>query len=395
MPNEMQDNVFVSSTMYYDNAELTRFCNAFSQFDIKDKFLKHYVEALNTLLKKDQSNNLGEDENPELRKLKTLALVCGVFKAIPNKKLSDDLIKQLETYANIECDISLANDLIDRYCWDAYLEQLQAADKDARISFADKLAIKPITVSREEKLVIPLSEVVVRTDNNEIYPTNIPQLDEIVKMRRTNFAIIAARTTVGKSLFMLNHAVQIADYKKVLYVSLEESAEELKKRVESRYTKETPNKRRVMNNLLLYTPDTSSPDTILSLITEVIKKEKIEVVFLDYIQLLKYNSMDDWASLRSITRELKIFANSQNVLLVTASQLKREAEYTGANMTGLFGSSTLEADANIVIILESTKRGAVRSQAQTEITINVTKNRGGQQAKLLNIPINYENGTIG
>lgn len=222
-------------------------------------------------------------------------------------------------------------------------------------------------------------------------------LDKIVKMRRTNFVVVAARTGIGKSLFMINQAIYNAKKgTRVLYVSLEESDAEVKRRVDAHIAGDKlDDVKKVNSNFFVYAAKVSSPDSIFNQVDKVIDDKGIKVIFFDYLQLMKYPSMHDFDSLRTLTRELKLYATSRNVLVVTASQLKRETELMGTSLTGLFGSSTIEADANAILLMEPVNAQAQKIENRCPIVIDVAKNRSGESKKIESIMVDYSCGHIG
>lgn len=60
----------------------------------------------------------------------------------------------------------------------------------------------------------------------------------------------------------------------------------------------------------------------------------------------------------------------------------------------MYGSSTIEADANVVIMLEPVRHQNVRINNTTAIAIIVAKNRTGAQGKIDNVIIDYSRGHI-
>lgn len=388
-------NVFVSSTVYYEKEDIEKFIELFSSLKIVDFRLSKYVEILEKLLKSGSLDDL--PVRPKNRKKKLISLIRTGIDSITDSKMRDKITTWFEDACEEEYDIELQDELLYRYCWAEFYDRVVSED-DENISFKDKLSIRPIVPDVGRKLIQSLDDVVIPEDDVEseskTYGTGITSLDEIVQMRRTNFVVVAARTTIGKSLFMINQAIYNAEHdNKILYCSLEENPVELKKRV-LLHIGNNPNKDKILKNFIIFTPNSSSPTVILDDILKYTKENGISLVFVDYIQLMKYTNLNDWDSLRALTRDLKLFAVKNNILLVTASQLKREVEYTGSNLASLYGSSTLEADANTILILEPVRHQNVRINNTTAISIIVAKNRSGAQGKVENIIIDYSRGHI-
>lgn len=389
--------VFVSSTIYYEKEDIQRFLESFSNLTVIDFRLAEYIKILEKLMSSGDLDNL--PKKPANRKNKIISLVSASIDSIADSKSRDKISTWFNEACEKEYDLELQDELFYRYCWSEFFDRVNRED-ESDTSFADKLSIRPNIPDIGRKQFQTLEDIVLPSEdediNKQVFPTGISSLDEMVQMRRTNFVVIAARASIGKSLFMINQALHnAASGNKTLYVSLEESDIELKKRMLIHIGAGDKDKYKSINeNLIIFTPSNASPNSVLDEIARQVKDKDIKLVFIDYIQLMKYPGMSDWDSLRSLTRDLKLFAIKNNILLVTASQLKREVEYTGSNLASLYGSSTIEADANVVIMLEPVRHQNVRINNTTAIAIIVAKNRTGAQGKIDNVIIDYSRGHI-
>ena len=389
--------VFVSSTIYYEKEDIQRFLESFSNLTVIDFRLAEYIKILEKLMSSGDLDNL--PKKPANRKNKIISLLSASIDSIADSKSRDKISTWFNEACEKEYDLELQDELFYRYCWSEFFDRVNRED-ESDTSFADKLSIRPNIPDIGRKQFQTLEDIVLPSEDEDIskqvFPTGISSLDEMVQMRRTNFVVIAARASIGKSLFMINQALHnAASGNKTLYVSLEESDIELKKRMLIHIGAGDKDKYKSINdNLIIFTPSNASPNSVLDEIARQVKDRDIKLVFIDYIQLMKYPGMSDWDSLRSLTRDLKLFAIKNNILLVTASQLKREVEYTGSNLASLYGSSTIEADANVVIMLEPVRHQNVRINNTTAIAIIVAKNRTGAQGKIDNVIIDYSRGHI-
>ena len=389
--------VFVSSTIYYEKEDIQRFLESFSNLTVIDFRLAEYIKILEKLMSSGDLDNL--PKKPANRKNKIISLVSASIDSIADSKSRDKISTWFNEACEKEYDLELQDELFYRYCWSEFFDRVNRED-ESDTSFADKLSIRPNIPDIGRKQFQTLEDIILPSEDEniskQVFPTGISSLDEMVQMRRTNFVVIAARASIGKSLFMINQALHnAASGNKTLYVSLEESDIELKKRMLIHIGAGDKDKYKSINeNLIIFTPSNASPNSVLDEIARQVKDKDIKLVFIDYIQLMKYPGMSDWDSLRSLTRDLKLFAIKNNILLVTASQLKREVEYTGSNLASLYGSSTIEADANVVIMLEPVRHQNVRINNTTAIAIIVAKNRTGAQGKIDNVIIDYSRGHI-
>jgi replicative DNA helicase len=111
-----------------------------------------------------------------------------------------------------------------------------------------------------------------------------------------------------------------------------------------------------------------------------ISHEKIEVIVVDYLQLVRAGGDEEnrVQEIATITRNLKSLARELKVVVVGLSQLSRAAGDAGAEpkLSTLRESGALEQDADVVVMLwrdrEETPVGAPRL-----INGSVAKNRNG------------------
>lgn len=400
---KLDTSPIISSLLYYDKEDLEKFILLFNDVEVKDFRLKKILDILTALNKAGKFDSLPDD--PEQRKSCLKTLINDKLAVISDGNERNKVSTWFNSLADIDADLELADELIYRYCWSEFVDRVNREDSMPS-SFEEKLMIKPkIPDITREKEIKSLEEVDYdpsakeSEENSEEFKTGIEGLDRLVKMRRTNYVVVAARTTVGKSLFMINQAIHLAkEGKKILYVSLEESEKEIKSRVYSHLYASNCSSKEVMgvySNFLVYNPTSSVPESIFAEMSKCIKIYGVDCVFVDYLQLMKHHNMSDFESLRAITREMKIFAVANGVLLVTASQLKRDVEYTGTGLSSLYGSSTIEADANVVLLIEVSSSGSGgRVNNAAYVDINVAKNRSGAQGKVDSVLIDYSCGHI-
>lgn len=225
--------------------------------------------------------------------------------------------------------------------------------------------------------------------------------------------ILAARPSMGKTAFALSEAFHIASLNiPVLFFSLEMMYKELVERyfvgyseVNSYYMKngtlnaqdwkkidETVVK---ASQLPIYVDETSCAE--LSYIQNVSKIQKkkngIQIIFVDYLQLVQVPSMRNnrEQEISYISRSLKALSKQLDVPVVALSQLNRAVE----NRAGLEGkrpqlsdlreSGAIEQDADIVAFVHRDSyydRDNLELKNQAEIIFR--KNRGGE---LMDVPV--------
>ena len=235
-----------------------------------------------------------------------------------------------------------------------------------------------------------------RRRSEKIITTGLTQLDELLFGIRTGeLTFVGARPSVGKSAFLLQMALTVAEQgKKVLYLSLEMSEMAMWQRIFMRYTK-TPvalirrgfgsddwtDERQMalekMQNLyqsgnFILIPNARDINTI----KELVKQHQPYMLLVDQLQ-----QMDDrtkhFKDVRSrfahMTRELQELALDKNIAVWCACQINRSANETMPTMANLKEAGNIEEDATNVILLH---RESEKTEIQ-EIRCELAKQKEG------------------
>jgi replicative DNA helicase len=108
-----------------------------------------------------------------------------------------------------------------------------------------------------------------------------------------------------------------------------------------------------MSEFRLWIDDTAgiSVQEIHRKIKHLKRKENIEIVVVDYLQILEYDDAREVQELGRITRQLKMIAMEQDVSIVALSQLNRASqnEKRKPRMSDLRASGMIEANADVII----------------------------------------------
>lgn len=117
------------------------------------------------------------------------------------------------------------------------------------------------------------------------------------------------------------------------------------------------------------------------------KKEnkKLDIVIIDYLQLLKSSSKHESRRLEIefISRELKLMSRDLNIPVVALSQLNREGQKnTKPKLNDLRESGSLEQDADNVIFLHNPKPDETISLGIVELEIIIGKQRNGRTGNI-------------
>jgi len=189
--------------------------------------------------------------------------------------------------------------------------------------------------------------------------------------------VIAARPSMGKTIVGLDFAKASARTgKRVLFLSLEMPKESLMYRYISseapeykysdikanRITQEDVQKIRRSNArelkslpIFFYDSDNRDINYLSMVLTTECRKNKIDIVYVDYMQLIRDNQMrgqDDFSQVSSVSNKIQKLTRKLNIPIVCLSQLSRGAEGRSdkrPQLSDIRSSGNIEQDASVVI----------------------------------------------
>lgn len=207
-------------------------------------------------------------------------------------------------------------------------------------------------------------------------PTGFKALNNILSgFQKTDFIILAARPSMGKTALALNFALAAAKENiGVAVFSLEMGAEQLSMRMLCSEAMVNASSLRsgffsmddwqkILNaadrfvDMPVYIDDTSSP-TIMDVYTKCrrLKMDKdIGMIIIDYVQLMEgSDKLDRHLQIAKISRALKGLAKDLNVPIIALAQLNRSVESRDnkrPRLSDLRESGALEQDADVVLFI--------------------------------------------
>ena len=227
--------------------------------------------------------------------------------------------------------------------------------------------------------------------------------NQLSGLQPSDFILIAARPSVGKTAFALNVTEHIAIRKpnSVAIFSLEMSKEQLVNRLISQHSMVSSQKMRagelnesewekivetadIIGNSNIVIDDTPSI-TIGDLRSKCRKfklEKDIQLVVIDYLQLMRgngnYPSREQ--EIADISRSLKGIARELNIPVVALSQLNRSVESRPDHrpiMADLRESGSIEQDADVVMLLSRKYNKEDETEDRNTIIVDVAKQRNG------------------
>ena len=151
--------------------------------------------------------------------------------------------------------------------------------------------------------------------------------------------------------------------------------------------------RRILQDAKIYIDDSSliTPEEVLSKCRRLKRKVGLDLIMIDYIQLMspgsKKKSENRQNEITEISRNLKILAKEINVPVLALSQLSRAVEQRKGRpqLSDLRESGAIEQDADIVMFIHRPDKNATEKElAEGKIKQNVAeilveKHRNGEQ----------------
>lgn len=223
-------------------------------------------------------------------------------------------------------------------------------------------------------------------------PTGIEKIDkELSGFHKTDFILIAARPSMGKTAIALQIADEVCQKTPVLFLTMEMADDQLASRLALSASKVNVSKAR--NGLFeehefmkmqkmaerfhkssLFVDDCAGADmqTISAKIKAEKQRNKIGMVIVDYLGLIAGREKE-YDRVTAASKEFKILAKKLNIPIVCLHQLNRSNLNNRPTMNELRSSGQLEQDADVIILLHRQKEEDVE-----KCELIIEKNRHGR-----------------
>ncbi|QNB45858.1 replicative DNA helicase [Thermanaerosceptrum fracticalcis] len=302
---------------------------------------------------------------------------------IANFYASDDLQRHMQIVkdnAYLRRFISVSSTFVNR-CYEKDYEnlaQFKSEIEDQMLSLNQDQTGK--IVSAREVLNYHFDEIMSRKKSDpKGIKTHLSGLDCYLSgIQATDFVIIAARPSVGKTAFALQIAAKNAlDKKPVFFVTLEMSKEQIAERMlinlsgidgkKLKIGELDPGEEKTLSfylgkltNAPIYLDEYATTVADIRAKARRLKNTKgLSLIIIDYLQLMEAKAENRTQEVTKISRGLKLLAKELQVPVIALSQLNRASESKAdkkPGMSELRESGALEQDADIIMLLHRPDR---------------------------------------
>ena len=231
--------------------------------------------------------------------------------------------------------------------------------------------------------------------------SGLKSLDALITgFRPETLTVLAGRPSMGKSTLALNIADAVSKKKNVLFYSLEMGQVQLMLKLASAHSSIHLSK--IDNNNMSDTEQTVFYETLAKIgnqnltiidkpsmsIHDIATKSRqlnsemnIDMIVIDYLQIMKYDKGKEISELGHITRELKYLSKELGIPVILLSQLSRGVEHRENKrpfMSDLRSSGEIEQDADCIIMVYRDEYYSDESEDKGLAELIVAKNRMGQ-----------------
>lgn len=267
-----------------------------------------------------------------------------------------------------------------------------------------KLVTTKVNNIKEQTLnaYIDIENIINHKDELLGLETGLYDLDNFLQgLKNSDFMILAARPSMGKTAFALNIASYLSIKKDtpVAFFSLEMSSNQLIHRIFSSYgliplfnlksgnldDAHTQKLIKVSNKLsqskLIINDEISNLMSLRSIARKLKRENDIKLIIIDYLQLLEGTRRENRnLEISEISRSLKILAKELDIPIIALSQLSRSVESRQVKkpmLSDLRESGSLEQDADIVMFLYREDYYNPETENKNITDVIIAKNRNG------------------
>lgn len=239
-------------------------------------------------------------------------------------------------------------------------------------------------------------------------PAGFTKLDTVIDgLRPGHFWVIGGYTSTGKTWFLLNILNNIIAKNKVAFFSLEMSRVDIVSRLLAIETGigatrilrhefssddlfkqfEQAKERLLESDMRIYSKTIDLDELIMAMTREIIRNET-KIFAVDYIQLIKTKSRNEYEQISEASQRLQNFARENGVTILVLSQISNEhARDPNQEVMGFKGGGTLPASVDLAIELFNEDKKEERDQKVVDgnpfsVKVIIKKNRHGRTGQI-------------
>lgn len=232
-------------------------------------------------------------------------------------------------------------------------------------------------------------------------------IDHVINgFQNGNYYVLAARPSMGKTAFALEIMRRVAKSDKIAAIlSLETSHESLGYRLLAQTSgingqkilsgelnedefEDVLNAATELSSLGIYIDDTltMSDQQLRSKARQLKQKQKVDLLVIDYVQLLKGKGYNQEQEVANVSRMCKVVAKELDIPVIALAQLSRDVEKRGGDkrpvLSDLRASGQIEQDADVVMFLYRAEYYGITVDENNMSTIGqceviISKNKDG------------------
>ncbi len=419
MPHSLEAEQALLGCLLLDTKVQLEIASEIKEEDFYAESHKYIFAAMDALIKNNQPVDLvtltdALEKQGALEQAGGITYLTGLTDVIPSSANYNRYLEIVTRDSMLRKLILGASDIIS--------ECQTSTDKNAALAFAEK-TVFDISNTADTSSVVQINKVIpdVMIKLDELaknkggargIKTNFMGLDNILNgLHGSDLMILAARPGVGKTSLSMNivENVAIQGYSCAVF-SLEMGKDQLVQRMmcsvagvsmenalKGKMSKtewlKIAKAREILNKAKIFIDDSAviTPQQVLSKCRRLKRKHGLDLVMIDYIQLMTSgsNKKDEnrQQEITGISRNLKILAKELNVPVLALSQLSRAVETRKGRpqLADLRESGAIEQDADIVMFIHRPDKSATEKEiAEGKVQKNVAeilieKHRNGPQ----------------